>query len=320
MNRYVAVFRPRLIAAVLAWLLAGVVTAKAADSVDGIISVSSKVSTDYVRARAADGTLMPETYAFGEGGHWTSGTDDATIDKLKFMDVATQMAAPLANQHYFPTRDAKTTKLVIMVYWGSTQAHFEDSEAMQNLQSASSKLSGEKSLLKQEQIAANSGNGPPSKVTAIQMAQVGDADNALSGAMATATAASRSRDETDNQMAVLLGYDSAWADSARFIGTAQDYRRQDLSSELEEGRYFVVLMAYDFQLMLKEKKHKLLWETRFSISQRRNAFDSALPKMTDYASQFFGQDTNGLLRKKIPLGNVEVGPVKSLGETEAPSK
>jgi len=38
----------------------------------------------------------------------------------------------------------------------------------------------------------------------------------------------------------------------------------------------VVLMAYDFQLLWKEKKHKLLWETRFSIRQRHNDFDRQL--------------------------------------------
>jgi hypothetical protein len=294
-----------------------------AAEVDGVIAVSSRVSSDYVRSRAADGSFLPETYAFGEGGHWTAGTSDATIDSLKFMDIATRIAAPLESQHYIPTKDAKTTKLVIMVYWGSTQAHIADSMAMQNLQNANAALASQKSLMKQQRIAAaggGNGGGPSAGSIAIQMAEVGDADDALSGAMATASAANRSRDEANNQIANLLGYDSAWNDSARLRGTPLEYRRQDLSNELEEGRYFVVLMAYDFALMLKEKKHKLLWVTRFSISQRRNAFDSALPAMTAYASQFFGQDTDGLLRKQVPLGNVEVGPVKSLGEVDRPTK
>jgi hypothetical protein len=291
--------------------------------VEGVIAVSSRVSTDYGRSRTADGKYEAEYYAFGEGGHWTSGTNDETIDKLKFMDVATMIAVPLAGQNYLPAKNPKTTKLVIMLYWGSTQAHIPDSAAMQNLQDANSALAGQKSQVKQQKIAqekGGDGGGPSAGTTAIQAALLGDADNALSGAMANASAANRSRDEANNQVAVLLGYDSAWNDSAKLRGTPLEYRRQDIGTELEEGRYFVVLMAYDFQLMLKEKKHKLLWETRFSVSQRRNAFDSVLPAMTTYAARYFGQDSNGLLRKEIPLGEVKVGPVKSLGETANPSK
>jgi hypothetical protein len=96
--------------------------------------------------------------------------------------------------------------------------------------------------------------------------------------------------------------------------------RTDVESEIEENRYFVVLMAYDFQLMWKEKKHKLLWETRFSISERRNEFDKALPVMARYASQYFGQPTNGLLRTRVLGGKVDIGEMKSFGEVEEPRK
>jgi hypothetical protein len=311
--------------------LCSIETARASPpiSVDGVIAVSSRVSPDYVRMKAPDGSFEAETYAFGEGGHWTGGTDDPTIDTLTFMDVATKISVPLASRKYFPGRDTKTTKLVIMVYWGSTQARIEDAVAMQNLQNANANLAGAKSSANQQKIAAMAAAGGQGAVlsnsqaaqqTAIQNAEIGDADNALSGAMATAAAVNRSRQQSDGQIAELLGYGPEWYESAKLQGTPMEYKRQDLSNELEEGRYFVVLMAYDFQLMLKFKKHKLLWETRFSISQRRNAFDTALPRMADYASEFFGQETKGLLRKQIPPGRVEIGPVKSLGEAETSTK
>ena len=68
----------------------------------------------------------------------------------------------------------------------------------------------------------------------------------------------------------------------------------------------MVLMAYDFQLLWKQRRHKLLWETRFSINERSNQFDRALPAMAQYASRYFGQASNGLLRMRVPEGNVEV--------------
>ena len=103
-------------------------------------------------------------------------------------------------------------------------------------------------------------------------------------------------------------------------GTAFGAKREELIEEIEQNRYFVVLMAYDFQLMWKQKKHKLLWETRFSISERRNQFDKALPVMGQYASRYFGQDSNGLSRTRVPEGQVKVGEPKSLGEVGAPAK
>ena len=71
----------------------------------------------------------------------------------------------------------------------------------------------------------------------------------------------------------MLGYDSKrqgtiGTDTGRIREfSALRKGREDLVSEIEVDRYFVVLLAYDFQVLWKEKKHKLLWETRFSINQ-----------------------------------------------------
>jgi len=116
----------------------------------------------------------------------------------------------------------------------------------------------------------------------------------------------------------MLGYDSDaligtdFGDNRR--GTALEFHQDDLVKEIEDNRYFVVLMAYDFQLMWKHKEHKLLWETRFSIDERHNEFSKALPVMAMYASRYFGQDSKGLLRTQVPAGRVEIGNMKSLGE------
>ena len=116
--------------------------------------------------------------------------------------------------------------------------------------------------------------------------------------------------------ASLLGYDSWWDATAGFEGTPLEHRRDDMVAELEHDRYFVILMAYDFQLMWKEKKHKLLWETRFSIRQRHNNFDDALAGMAKAASEYFGQNTGGLVRRDTPLGRVDIGTVKALGTVD----
>jgi hypothetical protein len=132
------------------------------------------------------------------------------------------------------------------------------------------------------------------------------------------------RDIQAAKNAKILGYDSeslVQSDFGDFFTKSgmPGLLQSELVSEIEENRYFVVLMAYDFQAFRKGTKHKL-WETRFSINELHNEFDLVLPAMAQYASAYFGQDTHGLLRKPVPEGNVRVGEPKALGEAEAPAK
>jgi hypothetical protein len=83
--------------------------------------------------------------------------------------------------------------------------------------------------------------------------------------------------------------------------------------EIEDDRYFVVLMAYDFPLLWKDKKHKLVWETRFSIRERHNDFSQRLAAMAEAAARYFGQDSHGLVRKRDPVAHVDPGEIKVIG-------
>jgi hypothetical protein len=138
-----------------------------------------------------------------------------------------------------------------------------------------------------------------------------EADMVLQSALHILEIANRQRALVDFKNAGMLGYDATGlvgTDYGAYVRhTALGVEQRDVTDEIEENRYFVVLMAYDFQLLWKEKKHKLLWETRFSINERHNSFDRALPAMARYASQYFGQDSKGLLRDRVPEGKVKVG-------------
>ena len=229
----------------LAWLSCGL-PAHAADY-HIKTAVAARASEDYVRTKLSDGSFATETYAFGEGGCWGGDMRDKSIDDQDFTKVAKVVAVPLRRQNYRPASDARSTKLLIMVYWGTT------------------------SLAALPEFKAR----------------------------------------TDFQNAKILGYDSWWADTAKYIGTPF-VLRNDMLDELEDRRYFVVLMAYDFQLLLREKKHKLLWETRFSISEQDQLFAGVLPAMAQQASQYFGRDSGGLVRKRLP-GRVNLGELKFIG-------
>jgi len=280
-----------------------------ADTLEGITAVASKVSSDYVRPKLSDGSFKPEYYSFGDGGNWGGELRDLTVDKLKFLDVAHVIALPLASQKYLPAKEPNNTRLLIMVYWGTTAVPgpSSDSNILSNFQAAQDNLNKylvQSNVDKRQKVV---GGGAAADAAMAQM----------SSASILLTMENHDRDRTDFVNALMLGYDSPGIIGTEYgnyvRGTPLSVERDDLYREIEENRYFVVLMAYDFQLMWKQKKHKLLWQTRFSISERRNAFDKALPIMAQYASRYFGQDSHGLLREMVPEGHVDIGDVKSIG-------
>jgi hypothetical protein len=301
-------------------IAAGAATGALADPGAAAVAIASRASADYVRAQLPNGTFLPETFSFGKGGVWRGAERDPTIDAMDFMEIARTVAAPLAGQSYVPCRDPKATKLLIMVYWGTTRApeHATDSIASQNLAAASAAAMAASGALQvarfrpQDSMAPTQMTQSSTPGYSVNSPEMVDMDNAFSGAMAMVAAEDRDRDLLDALNASMLGYDSEWDKAVSYKGTPLEFRRRDIVDELEHQRYFVVLMAYDFQMMWKKKKAKLLWETRFSIREQGNDFSKQLAAMTQNAAGYFGRNSGGLVRKEIPEGHVDIGEQKVL--------
>ena len=186
---------------------------------------------------------------------------DPTFDGLGFPNIARTLAVPLASQKYLPAHDPQSTKLLIMVFWGTTFG------------------------------ADNTKDGP-------------------------------SQDALNYWNASLLGFEA----EARFLGESSgaSIRGQIIRNlhaygigAIEVNRYYVILRAFDFQSAWKQRKLQLLWETRFSLSERRHGFKQDLPRMAESAALYFGQDSYGLVRRPlIREGRILLGEPKVLSVVE----
>jgi hypothetical protein len=293
----------RNLAAILAACaaLAAVAPRARSQEPDLVTAVSAETSRDYVRARLPNGSYEDETYAFGRGGYFGAGIHDESIDNERFMEIARTIARPLADQDFLPTKDPRKARLLIMVYWGATEGLLDP--ASDNF--AYSRVNNSKSLTGMTENMIPYSTGSINEGQTVAVLGFGNATERASihfqGGM------------IDSLNASILGYASELAATNPRMGLIHNIKRDDLIDDIEHSRYFVVLMAYDFQQMWTQKKHKLLWETRFSIREQGTDFRKTLPAMAAYASQYFGQDTHGLVRRPIPEGKVEVGVPKTLG-------
>ena len=210
------------------------------------------------------------------------------------MDIARTLAPGLARQNYFPTKDASAADLAIIVHWGMT-APFEDPQRTFNTADLN------QALAELNTNISTVGVGDASGVNALIDQQNMSLDSAT-GAI--------------NYNAVLLGYArNLKQERAHLMPTAEE---RNLSTELNEERYFVILMAYDNQLNRKEHRAKLLWVTRLSVRSSGNNFTESLPALSQAGSRIYGRQLDGLAHVQAAGrgGQVSLGEMKVLGYDE----
>ena len=314
----------RLILVALVALAVSVGPALRAGESEDVIAVYSSISPAYVRTKLATGGYKPETFAFGEGGKLSGTKDDPTIDRVGFLDIAQMIAPALAAQSYLPCNPKKPseTDLLIMVYWGATigtdnasgSSEYQIGRALQPppRTPVPPPPDGTRGT---EMVSDPSASGTTQQAQEAAIIN-GAADSALQQSLTMTGLANRQRDQQEYENATILGFLPELKRVESYKMTAMSRRRQDVVDEIAESRYYVVLLAYDFQLLRKTKQRKLMWETRFSIRERHNDFAKQLASMALSASHFFGQDSAGIRRKPLLSGHVELGETKTLGPVE----
>jgi hypothetical protein len=132
------------------------------------------------------------------------------------------------------------------------------------------------------------------------------------------------RDELDFKNAAMIGYSASGligTDEGNYLKhTALGIDQRDEVNEIEQNRYFVVLMAYDFQLLWKERKAQAPMGN--TVQHRRTAqrFRQGAPGDGAIRFSIFWRAHQGARENAGAEGQVDIGEVKSLGEVKPPSK
>jgi hypothetical protein len=278
----------------LTCLLAGLAAVSLPARATDPVAVSSTASEEYTQQKFGPGAAKPESYLFFQGKFFGGTTRDPNLEHAQFNDIVKTLAGSMVHQNYFPTKDPKNADLLIVVHWGTTTV-YENPNRQDDLQR------------KNDAIAAEQAAGPSMDHSAInQELAIADLEQGV-------------EENSIAYNARLLGFrDQLNKESAKLASSSSGMSDEEIGLKLllNEERYFVILMAYDFHTMKKGTRPKLLWSTRFSIRSPGNTFTASLPVMSKAAEDYFGRAVDGLKFEKpdVPKGKVDVGVPRVVGD------
>jgi len=296
------------------FVLAGT-SSRAPASDDGAMTsaVYSEVRTPYHRTKLEDGTFKPEYYAFSYGGIIPGTVSDTSMEKLEVATLNQILEQHLARQNYLLAPDAKSADLLLVINWGRTIA-FDETTYATAVNSAGRAMNALQDL----QRGGEAGGG----VLDPALAQ-SQAVDALENELIMIQMQNQDRRRANEKNARLLGYlqEVNDSDDIRRLAGGETYYN-DLVTDLEDSRYYVIVSAYNFRKVTAEKKTTTpLWITKISIRAQGNRFDDKLAELVARMGRYFGRSSNGLVRKFE--GTVEFGEATVIGieeETSAPER
>jgi hypothetical protein len=279
-----------------------------------VTAVFSKVSNGYHRQKLADGSFQREYYALANGVYAPGVTRDRSIDAVRFPQVAKLVAQFLALQNYYLAPDSKSADLLLMITWG-TSVPFDDSVHRTQRDSFFSAANS----LAAANAAAKGTVGTPDGIQSTAKSVADAARDEFEGQLLQLQVFEDMRRKANEHNAQLLGYvdEINYRDNpTRFAGAGTAF--DDLISDIEAERYYVIIAAYDFRAA-KEGKRTPLWVTRVSVQAQGNKFNETLVAMLARAARYFGRDSGHLIRQYQPNTRVDYGELQIIGVVPASS-
>ena len=255
------------------------------------VMIKAIAAEDYIKARALNANMKVQTYQFIEGQQFKGITKDEGMERITFNDIVMDLAQHLVKQNFYPNPDPGKGDLLISVHYGVTD--FEEDQM---------DLLGYTSL---EELGYTEGIESIGRSgTSLSPGEM-DAINNLHSNLAMQSAINSSNDMTRYQKAQLLGIDELYT---KRLHPQDKYEYEHM---LQQERYFIVLMAYDYAHFRQTGKAKLLWSTRYSVRSPGQSFETAFTGMNRVASDYFGKNFDKLTRKRLDdKSSVEIGDIE----------
>lgn len=246
-------------------------------------------SPEFVERRmASDEGPIPMSYHFFQGEFHGGYIKDKSLEQFPLQEIVETLANDMEAQNFFPADAQGEGDLLIAIHWGTTAVEEDLSELFpEDTSGGDSGFEGDSS------IDGDSGyDNSPNAGSAIFGLNMGSV----------------------RRNAVLTGIDKALYDDS-----ITPWEERDLRELLKEERYFIILVAYDWQKILKEKEKDVLFITRFSLPSIGTNFAKAVPSLSRAAIPHIGTNLDDLDKTKTQLGwgKATVGELEVIGEIDA---
>lgn len=260
------------------------------------VVLKAEASDDFVKARALNKEDKIMTYQFMKGRYHGGTTKDSGMGEISFDAVLHDLAMNLRMQGFYMHKDRSQGDMLIVVHYGATDYEISFEEMMG--------YTNEEDMGLTEDIL-NAGAGGE----AIDIGTI-DAMQSLDFTMRASQNMQSGNQQSAYYKAQLLGMERAYSEQ---ISSTEEY---ELKSMLDEERYYIVLMAYDYP-QFKKGERNLLWTTRYSIRTLGQSFAEAVQDMNLIAGDYFGKNLKGLNKKRVSdKSRVEMGDIEVIGTGE----
>ena len=254
------------------------------------VYVDSFASDEYQESKeGAEGPAF-ETYHFFRGRYFGGNVADGSLKKVSFQDLIVTLADYMMPRNYFPADGIENGDLLIVVHYGVTGVE-ESWDELMGIDSFGGDDGGD--------FGGDDGS------------DFGGGDSYATTGQESFTSEGHEYSEAMN--ARMLGFNKALYKKS--LSPQDEY---DLRQELKDERYFIILMAFDYQHLRAAKEFKLLWSTRFSVNGIGTNFVEAHHTLSRAARGHFGTNLEDLESERTfhGEGSVEHGELEVIGLEE----
>lgn len=248
------------------------------------VAVRAEATKDYTLLREREDSTKVQTYHLAKGLFLGGNVADESLDESSFDEIADELGHNLRRQNYFSESDPEKGDLLIMVHYGASNFIGDEEDA---------EIFDINDYLPKKRKA----NGEVYEYTLTK--------NAIPKVRGLTLPSNRKYFEERYFRSRLLGMDDIYSMK---VTDYEAYVQRELANE---GRYFIVLTAFDLPL-LRDGEKKVLWSTRYSIRTIGQPFGEALRELNFVAGHYFGKNMKGLISKRaddkslVEMGEVEV--------------